>query len=307
MVGRALGLGLLGSLFFAVTFVLNQSMHDGGGHWLWSSSLRFFFMAPVLALALVPQGRWRPVVAAIGAQPGPWFLWSTVGFGVFYLFVCLAASTGPGWLVAAGWQVTIVAGALLTPLVFGKPLPKRQAAVALVILAGVVLVEATGNRPEAGWGATAAGAGFILVAAFAYPLGNRKMMEHVPPGFGTLERVAGMTFCSLPFWGVAAGAGLALGIGPTPGQLVQAGAVALFSGVAGTLLFFGATDLVKDHPRQLALVESTQAGEVLFSLAGGIVFLGNPLPSPAAWAGIAVITAGIAANAAVTAASAPRR
>ena len=297
---RALGLGLLGSLFFAVTFVLNQSMHDGGGHWIWSSSLRFFFMAPVLGLLLVPRGRWRPVLAAVRAQPVPWFLWSTVGFGVFYLFVCLAAATGPGWLVAAGWQVTIVAGALLSPLVFGHPFPKRQSFVALVILAGVVLVEATGNGPGAGWEATVTGALCIVVAAFAYPLGNRKMMAHVPPDLGTLERVAGMTFCSLPFWVVLAASGLVAGIGPTPGQLVQSAAVALFSGIGGTLLFFRATDLVKDHPRQLAVVESTQAGEVLFSLVGSVVFLGSPLPSFGAWIGVLAILLGIVANAVIT-------
>jgi drug/metabolite transporter (DMT)-like permease len=299
-VGKALGLGLLGSLFFAVTFVLNQSMHEAGGHWIWSSSLRFFFMAPVLGLLLVPRERWKPVLRAVGAEPVPWFLWSTVGFGVFYLFVCLAAATGPGWLVAAGWQVTIVAGALLSPLVFGQPLPKRQAVVALVILAGVVLVEATGNGPGSGWGATVAGSAFIVVAAFAYPLGNRKMMAHVPPDFGTLERVAGMTFCSLPFWTLVAVTGWALGIRPTGGQILQSAAVALFSGVGGTLLFFRATDLVKHHPRQLAVVESTQAGEVLFSLAGSVVFLGSPPPVLGAWIGVFIIVLGILANAVIT-------
>ena len=40
----------------------------------------------------------------------------------------------------------------------------------------------------------------ILVAAFSYPLGNRKMMELCPASMTTIGRVYGMTICSMPFW-----------------------------------------------------------------------------------------------------------
>jgi hypothetical protein len=37
-------IGIFASMFFAVTFILNRSMELSGGSWIWSSSLRFFFM-----------------------------------------------------------------------------------------------------------------------------------------------------------------------------------------------------------------------------------------------------------------------
>lgn len=45
---KALFFGLLGSLFFASTFLFNRSMNLGGGYWLWSASLRYLFTLPVL-------------------------------------------------------------------------------------------------------------------------------------------------------------------------------------------------------------------------------------------------------------------
>ena len=44
---KSVFLGLLASLFFAATFVLNRSMNLGGGYWLWSASLRYLFMLPM--------------------------------------------------------------------------------------------------------------------------------------------------------------------------------------------------------------------------------------------------------------------
>ena len=49
---KAFGLGILGSFFFAFTFILNRSMNLGGGYWLWSASLRYLFMLPMLWLLL---------------------------------------------------------------------------------------------------------------------------------------------------------------------------------------------------------------------------------------------------------------
>ncbi|WP_417886937.1 hypothetical protein [Zunongwangia sp.] len=49
----ALFIGVLSDLFFAVTFVFNRLMSVDGGHWVWSSSLRFFWMITPLLFALV--------------------------------------------------------------------------------------------------------------------------------------------------------------------------------------------------------------------------------------------------------------
>ena len=45
---KEIALGILASLFFAVTFILNHAMEMQGGSWLWSASLRYFY-APFLA------------------------------------------------------------------------------------------------------------------------------------------------------------------------------------------------------------------------------------------------------------------
>ncbi len=31
----------------------------------------------------------------------------TIGFGMFYLFICFSADHSPGWIIAATWQLTI--------------------------------------------------------------------------------------------------------------------------------------------------------------------------------------------------------
>ena len=124
---KALFCGILASLFFAFTFLLNHSMNLSGGYWMWSACLRYLIMLPILALVLrrMPGERFRPVLDAIRARPAAWLVWSTVGFGFFYLPLTLASVFGESWLVAASWQVTIVAGVLLTP-VFGKPIPVKN-------------------------------------------------------------------------------------------------------------------------------------------------------------------------------------
>lgn len=72
--------------------------------------------------------------------------------------------------------------------------------------------------------------------------------------------------------------------------------VALFSGVVATLLFFEATNLVKDNPKQLAVVEATQVGEVLFTLLGGILFLQDSLPGPVGFLGVGIVVLGMILN-----------
>ncbi len=106
-------LGLLASFFFSLTFILNRSMDLGGGFWVWSGVLRYVFMAPLLAVLVPSNGGWAPIFAEVRRAPASWWLWSTVGFGLFYAPVCWAAAFGEGWLVAGLWQVTIVAGTLL--------------------------------------------------------------------------------------------------------------------------------------------------------------------------------------------------
>ncbi|KIN56735.1 hypothetical protein B4146_1332 [Bacillus subtilis] len=47
----------------------------------------------------------------------------------------------------------------------------------------------------------------VVIAAFAYPLGNRRMFEEYGGRLDTFQRVLGMTLASLPFWLILAAYG----------------------------------------------------------------------------------------------------
>ena len=263
---------------------------------MWSASLRYIFTLPMMLLILLctPGHKLQKVLADMKKQPVVWLLWSTIGFGLFYLPLTLASVFGESWLVAASWQITIVAGVLLTPL-FGKKIPVRQLMMSVVILTGIFLLQAP-NLSAQGIGKNAAALIPILIAAFSYPLGNRKMMQYCPAELDTNQRVFGMTLASMPFWIVTAViAGTRAGL-PGSGQVVQSLGVALFSGVIATVLFFHATDLVKANQRHLAVVEATQCGEVIFTLAGGILLLNDKIPDGLGFLGIGLIVAGMILN-----------
>ena len=296
---RALWYGILGALFFAFTFIFNRSMNLSGGSWMWSASLRYLFSLPMLAILAWRKGELAGVLSAIKKAPLTWLVWSTVGFGLFYGPLSLASIYGESWFVAATWQITILAGLLLTPI-FGQRVPGKQLLMTLVILLGIILIQIPYFGSGLGSGVVRASL-LILLAAFAYPLGNRKMMVHCKQDqLSTTQRVFGMTLMSTPFWlllSVFAGVGAGL---PSGGEILQSLIVAVFSGVVATLLFFEATNLVKHNHKQLAVVEATQAGEVLFTLLGGCLFLGDRLPSLLGFLGIAIVTIGIIGNSLLT-------
>ncbi|WP_303850970.1 multidrug resistance efflux transporter family protein [Seleniivibrio woodruffii] len=294
---KAVFLGAAGAFFFAFTFILNKSMYLSGGNWVWSASLRYLFTLPLLAVTVRIRCGLGGIHSAIAGNPKEWFLWSTVGFGLFYAPVTYAGDHGNAWLIAASWQITITAGVLLAPL-FQTRISIRNLSVSAVILAGVFMLQFRDSEISA---ASAAHTLLpILIGAVAYPLGNRKMMQICTENISTLERVYGMTLCSAPFWLGLAAYGFSDSGAPSANQAFQAFLVALFSGVIATLLFFKATDMVKTDIKWLAAVESTQALEVVFALTGGVLFLGEPMPDAAGFAGILLIIGGIALNSAVS-------
>jgi len=288
---KGLLLGLLASFFFAFTFLLNRSMHLSGGSWIWSASLRYLFTFPMFALLVWRTSGFSRVHAEIRQSPLSWLLWSTVGFGLFYAPISFAGDHGESWLVAASWQVTIVMGLLLSPL-FHKKIAVKNLGAAAIILVGVFLLQLE-NIVSFRLTSVAQTLLPILIAAVAYPLGNRKMMALCPPEIGTIERIYGMTLCSLPFWLLLALYGLFSRGLPSASQTIQSLGVAVLSGVIATLLFFKATDLVKESQRQLAVVESTQSFEVLFTLIGGVLLLQDSLPDTFGWVGVGLIVLGM--------------
>lgn len=304
---KALIYGLISSLFFSSTYILNREMATANFAWQWSASLRFFIMLPILFVLLSKNKAYLPVLRSIRANIFSWVLWSCVGFGFFYTSLCYAASFGPAWLIAGAWQITIPAGALLTPfflapsMVDGEikqvyhKIPVKLLWTGLLIMLGVALMlvhEATTVSFFMVLGVVIP----VGVAAFAYPLGSRKILFKHGHDLNTLQRIFGMTLCSMPVWLILAGFEFYNANLPPPSQIIQAGTVAVFSGVIATLLLFEAANMVKSNLNQLAVIEATQAGEVVFTLIGGVVLFNDALPDIYGWIGIGLVLIGMIVN-----------
>lgn len=297
---KEIALGILASLFFAVTFILNHSMELEGGSWLWSSSLRYFFMLPFLLVIVASRKGLLKVVKEIKLRPKAWLLWSFVGFVLFYAPLTFAAAYGPGWLVSGTWQFTIVAGVLLAPFFVqfndGKAIRQKIPFVSLlissIILVGIIFIQIPSVK-NVSVENLLLGIFPVIIAAFSYPLGNRKMMDICDNQLDTFQRVLGMTIASMPGWIVIAiYALITVGL-PSVSQLLQSLLVGISSGVIATVLFFIATDRVHNDQGKLAAVEATQSTEILFVIIGEMLLLGIPLPEPLALLGIAIIIIGM--------------
>lgn len=291
---RPIIFGLLAALFFSFTFILNRSMELAGGSWVWSASLRFFFMLPILWLFVGWRRNIKPVLLHIKTYPLQWIIWSTVGFGLFYAPLTYATIYAPGWLVAATFQLNIVAGSLLVPLInkSNRVIPIQSVIISLIIFAGVVLtqIEHAEAVPVKGLILTIIP---LLISSISYPLGNRKMMQVVDGALNPIQRTLGMTIASLPFWILLAIFGVFTYDAPSSGQIFQTFIVAITSGVIATILYFFATDMVRHDNHKLAGVESTSSAEIIFALIGELLFLGAVFPSLISWIGIFLVIAGI--------------
>lgn len=299
----AVAIALLSALFFTCTYVLNRAAATGGGHWAWTAALRYLITLPLMACMLVVmpwQGGMKPVWRAIRAHPGPWLLWSGIGFVLFYLLLSYAAASGPSWLVAGTFQLTVIAGMLCAPFLYRDarariPIPALIAGI--VVVCGVLLMQVGyggGRLDRAAWIALAA----VAVSAFAYPLGNRGLLLHlerVGIELNATQRVFGMTLASQPlWWAVAAGAFVTTGA-PPASQVFLAAGVALGAGVIATVLFFQATGMVRNDPTALAAAEAMQAAEILFATLIGALWLGEAWPQDRALWGAVIVIAGIVA------------
>lgn len=284
-------LGIISALFFSLTFILNEVISSTQGNFLWTASLRYIFMLIILFIILLTKKQVSEVYKHILEFPKEWIFWSTIGFGFFYLPLCFASTYGEGWLVASTWQITIVAGALMTPFISKNRFPIKFLKLSLVIILGIFIIQFE-NFKVISFKSGLMGAIPVFIGAFAYPLGNRKMMNLVGERLTALQRVFGMSLCSLPFWIIVSIYGFFSSGYPKYNQILSSMLVALFSGVIATTLFFKATDLNKNCPNRLAVIEATQATEIVFTIIGGVL-LGNSLPSILSIVGIILIVIGI--------------
>lgn len=301
---KAIIFGIIGSFFFAVTFVLNKLMSDSGGSWIWSASLRYIFMLPILLFIVLVRRDLVALIKEMGRHPWQWLAWSIVGFGLFYAPLCYSAAYSPAWLVAGTWQFTIIAGSLLVPFFYDtvqtkngllkvrKRIPFRNMGMSIVILAGIISMEWS-QASRVSISDMLAGMVPIIIATFAYPLGNRKMMELCSARLDAYQRTLGMTIASLPLWFILSLYQLFRHGLPSGAQSLQCAIVAVFSGVIATVVFFTATDMARNNVNHLAAVEATQSGEVVFTLFGELLFIPNTKTSIFGFTGLGLVVIGM--------------
>ena len=302
---RLITLGSLAALFFSSTFILNRAMSLQGGHWAWTSSLRFGFMLVFLVvILLVTQGKQALAdVRDVFLQHWRfWILAGGIGFGIFYSLITFSSQYAAGWIVATTWQTTILASPLVLSL-FGHKVPAKGLLFTGIIFAGILLVNVE-HAALTGLREVLLSALPILGAAFAYPIGNQLVWEaraghnpripqiHHPILENGFARVLLLTLGAIPFWVVLLF--VSAPPAPTRGQFLSTALVALLAGVIATTLFLYARHLCR-QPYEIAAVDATQSMEVVFSLIGEIIFLHGAVPGPLGWVGVALTILGLVA------------
>lgn len=181
-------LGLVAGALFSSTFILNELMSHAGGHWFWSASLRYMFMWLLLTSLISLQYGFGRIKALLAVFTRHWVFWciaGSIGFGLFYAGICIAADHISGWVVAATFMFTVVAS-LLVLFAFGQRFDKKFIIYALLVFLGVLLVNVSEGVRAAGMNESANasmaemlvfGALPALIAAFSYPIGNQLVWQ----------------------------------------------------------------------------------------------------------------------------------
>jgi drug/metabolite transporter (DMT)-like permease len=298
-------LGLLSSAFFSTTFIVNRAIGLAGGHWVWTAVLRYAWVLVLLGGWFTLRGGVGDILRAFRRHWQFWTVAGTIGYGAFYASLSYASTQAPGWIVACTMQFTILATPLVL-LAFGARVRQTGLALLALIFFGIVLVNVD-RRGESSlsqiWGVWP-----VLIAAFAYPIGNQLVQMARSGGHGRIPalvdpitadataRVLLLTLGSVPFWIV-----LLLvphSAVPTQQQLVGTLIVALSGTAVGTSIFLLARQRAGRNPNAIAKVDATQAGYTAFSLLGEVLILNAPLPGPLGFVGLVLVLGGLAAYAA---------
>ena len=279
-------------------------MSVSGGHWVWSSSLRFFYMFFLLVILITLNkgaNYFRDVIKIFIKNSRFWFIAGSIGFGIFYSLLCYAADHAPGWVVAGTWQFTVIATPMVL-LLFKEKVPRFGVFFSFLIFSGILLIQFYNKDSELTVKHILYGVVPVVVAAFAYPTGNQLLnfakhgnharIPHIdsPILKDAPTCVLLMTMGSIPFWVLL----LIIISPPVPlkGQLINTGIVAVSSGIIATSIFYKARN-ASASPYIISAVDATQSGEVIFSLAGEIMLLNGVLPNLTGGIGIIIIVVGI--------------
>ncbi len=323
--------GLIGSALFSMSFVLYELMSVQGGHWFWSASLRCLFMWGLLSLIIIIQNKGKldvpMALCRLFVKHGYfWCITGGIGLGT-YGWLAFGADYAPAWVITSTYLFTVVAS-LIVLYFFGQRFSAKIVAYALIVFLGIVLAnigEGLGVGEGLGGGDISLkmdmadmllfGALPALIAAFCFPIGNqliwqasitndknptatsmRERLLNLLPNVDSellknpLHKVWLLSAGSLPVW-------LVLGLLVRPptvsvSQITVTFLVALLAGVLGTSIFLYARSRASS-PNDVAMVDATQASEIIFALIGGMLLLSTPMPSMVSMVGIVMVIVGL--------------
>ncbi|WP_207423587.1 DMT family transporter [Desertivirga brevis] len=299
---NAIGWGMVASLFLSSTFIINSILAGSGGYWAWTAALRSLFLIPILAAVVFAAKQLKPLVQAFIKHPWIFVKWGLIGFGVLYTSLAIASLLSPGWMVAATFQINILAGILLAPFIYAderRLIPRRALILSVIIIAGVFVMQFEKMSQLHSVGSVLLSFFIVLLGAVVWPLGNRKLLvdlEHKGLHLNALQRVLGMSVGCLPLLIILSTIGyLKVGLPPIA-QCESSFYSALFSGFLGGVGFYQATQMVKKNPVALATIEATQVFEILFTLVGEMILKGTPLPGFYGRVGLLIVLGGISVH-----------
>lgn len=292
-------MGVTASLFLSSTFIINSLIAGSGGYWAWTAALRSIFLIPILGLVVYFSKQLHPLLGALKQAPGVFIKWGIIGFGLLYTSLAIASLLSPGWMIAATFQINILAGILLAPFIYPdnrKAIPRRPLLLSVIIISGVFVMQF--EKMSQLHSATNALLSLILVllGAIVWPLGNRKLMvdlEQKGIHLNALQRVLGMSIGCLPLLILLSVIGF-LKAGAPPITLCESSFYsALFSGFLGGVGFYQATQMVNKNPVALATIEATQVFEIIFTLIGEMILKGTPFPGFYGQVGLLIVLLGM--------------
>jgi len=296
---KAIGIGVVASVFFCSTYVMNSFISVSNGHWAWTVALRTFFMLVILLAILQFKNQLMPLLKVLKERPKVWVFWGSIWFGLVYILLTAAASFGPGWLIAGVFQFTIVAGILLSPFLYKDArakIPVRALLLSVLILVGIALMQWSQRNGTYTDAQLLSCIVLTLLAAVIWPLASRKLLLFVEEHdyqLNAMQRVAGTAIGSLPVICLLMLFGYQEAGLPGDAHLLSVFVITISSGVIGTILFFKATHLARNSSASLAAVEATQSVEILATVIGEVLLLGIAWPNLTGNIGMLIIMGGL--------------
>ena len=296
-------IGLISSLFFTVTFLINRSISLDGGHWFFSGGLRLIYSLVLFIIGFIifkGLSYFKLIMKEYIDNIFFWTLSGSIGFGGFYSLLCYSASFSPAWIVATTWQITIVSS-LFVLTFFGKKLSKKIWFYTIFIFTGIILVNLS-HFEISNFETLFLGVIPILIASFCYPIGNQLVWEEKRKrkdenhNFEIINnsfvKVFLLVLGSVPFWIILYF--LSDPVTPNASQYLSVAIITIISGILATSLFLYARSQA-DTSSKLMLVDSTQSSQVIFALSGEMLFLNTAFPNIIGLTGIIITIVGLIA------------